>query len=485
MKIELLPEPELQFGTNNHIDIRHGLMQYGPLDFEHSLVPERIKVGIVGTQESLEGIESWFERCRTGIPAKNSKQPNLFTNFPGFGSECILKPALTTSAQLQRAIPIREIERLCKICEEKKLICEAVNLYISEFEYLIENSTPDVLLCAIPMELLNAMNEASTAIEEVEDDAGGPARMVPVRYDFHHLFKSRAMSLNKVSQLILPPTYDSLKTRVTKTKQKSRSLQDEATRAWNFYVALYYKVGGTPWRIIRAPDHFATCFIGISFYHSLDKKTVQTSMAQVFNQRGDGVVVRGAAAVVSKEDRQPRLSEKDAHDLVLKAIHTFRMEHRHLPARVVIHKTSNYNAAELAGFRHALEELRIEMMDFLSLEHSSTRLFRHEIYPPLRGLLTSFDSRSHLLYTRGSINYFQTYPGQYVPRPLMFHCDQVESTPRFLGNELLELTKMNWNNTQFDGGDPITTRAAKQVGSILKYFDPNETNIKARYSFYM
>ena len=32
-------------------------------------------------------------------------------------------------------------------------------------------------------------------------------------------------------------------------------------------------------------------------------------------------------------------------------------------------------------------------------------------------------------------------------------------------------TKMNWNTTQFDGSEPITIRAAEQVGSILEYID--------------
>ncbi len=48
--------------------------------------------------------------------------------------------------------------------------------------------------------------------------------------------------------------------------------------------------------------------------------------------------------------------------------------------------------------------------------------------------------------------------------------------------EILGLTKMNWNNTQFDGGEPITLRAAKQVGSILKYLD---SEYEPYYRYYM
>ncbi|WP_327007975.1 hypothetical protein OHA72_12265 [Dactylosporangium sp. NBC_01737] len=38
-----------------------------------------------------------------------------------------------------------------------------------------------------------------------------------------------------------------------------------------------------------------------------DNTTLETSVAQVFNQRGDGVIVRGAPATVSRHDRQPHL----------------------------------------------------------------------------------------------------------------------------------------------------------------------------------
>jgi hypothetical protein len=35
--------------------------------------------------------------------------------------------------------------------------------------------------------------------------------------------------------------------------------------------------------------------------------------------------------------------------------------------------------------------------------------------------------------------------------------------------EMLVLTKMSWNNTQFDNGLPITIAAARHVSEVLKY----------------
>lgn len=47
MKAILLQEPELEFGTGRHVDIRFGLMAHGPVDFEDSPA-SRIRAGIVG-----------------------------------------------------------------------------------------------------------------------------------------------------------------------------------------------------------------------------------------------------------------------------------------------------------------------------------------------------------------------------------------------------------------------------------------------------
>jgi len=138
----------------------------------------------------------------------------------------------------------------------------------------------------------------------------------------------------------------------------------------------------------------------------------------------------------------------------------------------------------LAGFAAAADGRGVEMLDLLSLGNSHTRLFRDGAYPPLRGTFLSLDARTHVLYTRGSVDFFATYPGMYVPRPLLIRCAQTESTPIFLAREILALTKMNWNNTQFDGDEPITLAAARKVSKILRYAEVGQP-IVPRYSFYM
>lgn len=148
MNAEFLHEPELEFGAGKHIDIKFGLMNYGPFDFDSELAPKKIKIGLVGTPETVEGVTKWLEKCRTGIEAKKSKRPNLFPRFPGFGEGSNLCADLVLDEQLQRRIPQIQFDRLCRKSKTDEVLTEIGGLFLNELEYLTQKTTADVLLCA-------------------------------------------------------------------------------------------------------------------------------------------------------------------------------------------------------------------------------------------------------------------------------------------------------------------------------------------------
>src|SRR5262249_5107757 len=144
------------------------------------------------------------------------------------------------------------------------------------------------------------------------------------RLDFHDLLKARALAIGVPIQLVLQQTYDNRLRRTQKANStRLRTQQDEATRAWNFFTALYYKAGGTPWKLPRVAAQLATCYIGISFFRTLDRSKLLSSMAQVFNELGDGVIVRGDPVRLSKDDRIPHLDGPSASKLVSHALKQF------------------------------------------------------------------------------------------------------------------------------------------------------------------
>ena len=412
-------------------------------------------------------------------PSKPNRQPNLFTRFPGFSAETGFRSSLVMDDTLCRDLSNNSLASISKLPDRNGRIMRSVDLFIEEIQYLSQNTDAKVIVCAVPTALLEAMGPEESDDEEDEATVGGP------QLDFHDLLKARAMQqYRKPIQIILPATYDESKHRRQPKLGRRRELQDEATRAWNIHTALYYKAGGAPWRLPRESTQLATCYIGVSFYKSLDKNALLTSVAQVFNERGEGVVVRGRAASVSKEDRHPHLPDEHAYELVKDALARYRDVHQNFPARVVLHKSSRFDLKEQAGFEAGLQEEGISTHDFLWLSDSATKLYRAGKYPPLRGTILALDEREIVLYTRGSVDFFETYPGKYVPTPLRIRLENTEQTQLFLAREILSLTKMNWNNTQFDRAQPITLQASRNCSNVLRYCSEGR-QIEPRYSFYM
>jgi argonaute-like protein implicated in RNA metabolism and viral defense len=73
----------------------------------------------------------------------------------------------------------------------------------------------------------------------------------------------------------------------------------------------------------------------------------------------------------------------------------------------------------------------------------------------------------------------------YVPHPLDVRIIEADESPAQICREILSLTKMNWNNTQFDGRLPITLQCARRVGEVMKYLGPEDGEPQTSYSFYM
>lgn len=495
MKASFLSEPELEFGNGGtHIDIRFGLIQHGPLDRGTPIAPSQLRVGLVGTEETISGVQHWLERARSGIPRKETKLANLFPPFPGFSDQSCFGASLVFHERWYASIHRREIESVVVNAEPGRMVQDAVDLFLDYARDLTQQSGPLVLICAPPRELLAALEgdlrtRVDPSDQEIDEGSDPPeTRSVQYQPQFHDLLKARGMTLGVPIQMIRPDTYStSTNGRAPKKSRRSphpRPMQDEATRAWNFHTALYYKAGGIPWRLVRDPTELAACFVGISFYRSLDGKRLLTSVAHVFNERGEGVIVKGGPARIDKDDRQPHLSMEDAHSLLKQALQTYRREHRTLPARLVVHKTSKSDSGEIEGFRSAAVEERIDTLELMSVRRSLSRLFRRGTYPPLRGTFLEMDETTALLYLRGSVNFFETYPGMYVPRPLEFSIEETNTSSQKLGEEILALSKLNWNNTQFDGGEPITVRAARRVGDILKCV-PDDVNVQPSFRFFM
>ena len=79
-----LPEPDLEFGDGGrHLDPRYGLMTYGPLQAKAG---DLIRIGVIGTSETVDGMGQFLERAMAGIDSANERLGNLNPGFPGMGN---------------------------------------------------------------------------------------------------------------------------------------------------------------------------------------------------------------------------------------------------------------------------------------------------------------------------------------------------------------------------------------------------------------
>ena len=472
----LLEEPELEFGDGGrHIDPRLGLLHHGPLQ---PILGDKISVGVIGTAETVEGFERWMDRLKSAIPGKSAKQPNLFPPFPGLGNDNPFRCSFEIAPTARRILPVRDIGEIVSIKKHSEAVGEASTLFSDQASAMLEGSDkPDVIVTALPFDLI--MRVVNDVADSSDDDASDDQTV-----DFRDLLKAQTLHLQKPTQLVWPTLWDDHARIPRKLKQTMRRVQDPATRAWNLLNAMFYKAGRAPWRLPRPEDQLKTSYVGIGFYRDLSGQRLLTSTAQMFDERGKGLILRGGRARIDKGDRHPYLDREDAYDLLRRSLKAYFDQHHHYPARLVIFKTSRFEPREAEGFQEALAEANVAYSDFIWVsENSPITIFREGDYPPLRGTMIGAD-REAVLFTRGSVPFYRTYPGMRVPRPLMLRPYTNDTPISELARVVLALSKMNWNSTQFDGALPIPIRAARQVGKVLKHVPVGQREA-SEYPYYI
>jgi hypothetical protein len=475
MEAQLIDEPDLEFGYRGlHPDLRFGIMEHGPSDRGRDRKPSEIKLAVVGTERSIEDACRWLTSARAGFEGSGSPKRNLFPAFPGFSRDAGFECDLILERSMFSSISPRDIREASAHGDYEERILRLTDLFFDAVSNAAAKS-PSLILVAMPVELLEETVKAETCL--------GPQKR-KLKLFFHDLLKAKSLSLGRPLQLARPQTFGTKLPSLQKDVSARAGNQDEATRAWNFFSALYYKAGGFPWRIPRVETDYQTCFIGIAFLQSPDKTQMHSSVVQVFNERGHGIAIKGREAKISEGDRQPHIAPDDVGDLVARGIKAFRDEHKANPARVIVHKTSNFDEGESAAFRSAIESERISIYDLITVNRSLIRLYREGYYPPLRGTWVKLEQESHLLYTRGSVAFYEEYPGMYVPQSLLVKLFHTEGQHSDTMRDLMLLSKLNWNNTQMDEIAPITISAAQVVGSILRWVE-TPSQVQREYHFFM
>ncbi|WP_254368277.1 hypothetical protein [Paracoccus sp. Z118] len=382
-----------------------------------------------------------------------------------------------------------QIEKITKEPSDARAVEMAVDAVMAQLVKLeAHRERPDVVMVALPVNLIERVWRSERASDDVADnETVEPKEGKGPLPNFRGLLKARAMDLSFPIQIVWEDVINPSAKIPRKIKENSdRQTQDRADLAWNLMTTLYYKGSGkVPWRRMPEEGEFTACYIGISFFKDAETDQIWTSAAQMFDERGRGLILRGGPAQSEARGRHPYLTVEEARQLTESALAAYRSIHRTMPARVIVMKTSRFREDEAEGVGKALDEAGVELRDLVWIHESySVKVLRDGDFPVLRVTFVELDGNG-LLYTNGSIPYYGTYPGLYVPNPLLL-CPhpQSESTIERIAREVFSLTKVNWNSTQMNQRLPIPIRAARKVGDVLKYLPPGQ-NVSSDYRKYI
>lgn len=506
-KASYISEPNLIFGNQREEkDPCLGLTYHGPYkDPSESNIPEKIKLGIVGNKLMIDRAGEIIKLISKSIGSQEYNKW-LHPNFPGISEDTKFNCSIELSRIWQETITQAEIDSILNIADANERIGSAVDLYLGKIRNTVsEDNPPDVILCCIPKQIeeycgiskftrgaktpkptplekqINNLREHNQSfLTEWAIKIDSQEKHNPRGYDFRNALKGKVMMIKpqRPIQILRESTVDAI---LTYNKDMKKIRQDPASFAWNLSTALFYKANGKPWRLAKLRQD--TCYVGISFYR--DKlsfnKDIQTSMAQIFTHDGHGLVLRGTDVYIDDKTKEAHLSESQAKDLLSEALSKYEEKAGRSPSRVVLHKSTLFTTAEMDGFKKAIGNLK---RDFVTISKKrGIRFMRKGSYPVLRGTLIVLTDREYILYTSGYIPRLRTYPGHSIPQPLFITHDG-DSQINEICEEIIGLTKLNWNTTAFSTYLPITLAFSNRVGQILSEAN-KDIPLQPHYRFYM
>jgi hypothetical protein len=503
-------EPRLRFAEDAiAANPKRGITDHGPP--EEFKVRPVIRVGVIGTPQSIDHFSTYVTQIsrvvEAGLNARDKAfDPIVFPDFPGTDPGAAFRVELMREPSHQRLIPQKLLEQDLRPTAAADQIRNVVIRIAAELDVLSDlDPPPDVVAIVMPPFVQDACQHVgevmrrrpTAALTPTEAFAKTMSKMeskthqgfldlafagdVPTGdrgfWNFHHALKARAMRAGIPTQLIWE-----------RSLRGEQTTQDPASIAWNLMTGLYYKAGNIPWEVEGLP--FDTCFLGISFFKSglHAGAATHTSLAQVFSGHGEGLVMKGGKAIKERK-KPPHMDRQTAERLIGDALNLYGLHHPGGAARrLVVHKTSQFLPDEIAGIAAAVPgHMKLDLVSLTA--GSDIRFLRSGTHPPLRGTYVKLSEFETLLFTVGYVPEFRQYPGAKNPEPIVLRHDRGDSTRETICEEIMALTKLNWNSCAYASKQPITTLFAEAVGAIMGEYltipEVERGKLQTKYRFFM
>src|SRR5882762_3214341 len=426
-----IPEPRLLFRHKQAMeDPRDGLTLFGPLDESK---PYGIKAGVIGTEAGVKSFEHWVEWVQR--PVFNTTPLLGRPPFPGF--ETVFRSRWNTKPLLTLTVTNAEIDEHLYLDEPHLRVYGTVSVFSKRILQAIREETekPELWFVVVPdrvwkycrpnsvvepevrqqaIRAFKKANQAKTFYETRSLFSEMDREAEPYVYEeqFHNQLKARLLDDMVLTQIVKESTLSNIR-KPTDSDFDARAAARQSEIAWNLCTAIFYKVGGRPWKVADIRD--GVCYVGLVFKKDETTGTSKNACcaAQMFLDSGDGVVFKGALG--------PWYNDETGD---------FHLSYAAAKALVFIHGKVRFepNATSMVGVR-----IR---------EERNLKLYRKGQNPVLRGLANIRSGRSAHLWTRGWTPRIQTYPGREVPNPLIIDINKGEADINLVFKDILALTQL-------------------------------------------
>ena len=408
-----------------------------------------IKLAIITSEKGFLIVKNHLESLLNTISPKSEKE--YLKEYPGF-SNLYKKPLIipqTTQSEFALTINQTDTNNISAI-QFYELIKHKIDILS------LKNTEIDCVVIYIPKEW--------ERFRELKNEQ--------TFYDLHDSLKLYAVKKGLKIQFI---------------EDKSIQYFDQAKIRWWLSLGLYVKSNGTPWKI--QPDSTETAFVGLGYAVRQNVRNhVVLGSSQIFDGNGNGL--KFLLQPIEKPvfyNKNPFMSKDDAFRLVSNIRNTY---HKIDPViglkKLVLHKTTHFTKEEMEGICNALEGIdNIELLQIQQFSYwkaiklykdNATQKHKFGNYPIERGSIIQLDDFSFLLWTHGLVEsseiqgkYYQGKRG--IPVPLLIKRFRGTDPIEVVANDILKLTKMNWNGAELYKTLPVTIDFSKRLSIMGKQLE--------------
>lgn len=493
LQVVHIDEPELEFASGQTFDHpKDGLVLYGP---EGKLSRKEVRLGVIGTKNGIADFKIWLKKLIRGIdvpkPTKREKKLRLhLSNFPGLAEALSIK--VDVDACIDYTLSSKSIDDATMIENPNEAVTNTANLYTDVIvKHVNEEEAPIDLWILILPEIIHKrcrpeaikrragelipgqFHKKQKGVSDVPLLVGDPILAGEEIFedipDFHRQIKAKLLTVGEVCQLIRETTLTPSKF-TNRAGNPIRGVQDPASIAWNLATAIYYKSQASPpWKIAGMRE--GVCYIGLVFKIIPNhQENHACCAAQMFLSEGDGVVFRGANGPWMTDKKEFHLSKDAALKLIETVLSTYREKFGGNPKELFIHGKTKFSPEEWEAFSEAAPPETNIVAVRIRPTHGDVKLYREGDYPCIRGTAMILGENDAYLWTSGYVPRIDTYMGPETPNPISITV--LRSTGeapdiKTVLQDIMNLTKINYNASNYGDSLPVTIRFADKVGDVL------------------